>query len=100
MKKNLTPKKHSLPLLVSLALLLLLLLPSSSMAMNSANFRLDWFAPMTGVGGASNSPNYAMNLTIGQTVAGQGASAGYAVNLGFWQKWSAPAQYLPVVVRP
>ena len=98
MKKNLAPKKPSPTALVLLALLLLLLLPSSGRAMNSANFRLDWYSPMTGVGGVSSSPNYSMNLTVGQTVAGLEASPGYAVNLGFWQEWVTPL-FLPIVVK-
>jgi len=100
MKKNLAPKKPSPTALVLLALLLLLLLPSSGIAMNSANYRLDWFAPMTGTGGASSSPNYSLNLTVGQTVTGPESSPGYAVNLGFWQDWGALPLYLPFVVRP
>lgn len=100
MKKNLALKKPSPTALVLLALLLLLLLPSSGKAMNSANYRLDWFAPMTGTGGASISLNYSMDLTVGQTVTGSEASPGYAMNLGYWQDWDALPLFLPFVRRP
>ncbi len=99
MKKDMFPKKRSTIALVLVALILLLLLPSSGRAMNSANYRLDWFAPMTGTGGASSSPNFSLNLTVGQTVTGQEASPGYAMNLGFWQEWSGGPLFLPLVLR-
>ena len=100
MEKNLAPMKPSPAALFLLALMLLLLLPSSGTAMNSAGYRLDWFAPMTGTGGASSSANYSMNLTVGQTVTGLEASPGYALNLGYWQDWRGLSLYLPFVVRP
>ena len=99
MKKNMAGKKRSTTALVLLALLLLLLLPSSGRAMNSAGYRLDWLVPMTGTGGAASSPNFSLNLTVGQTVTGQEASPGYAMNLGYWQNWNEPALFLPLVVR-
>ncbi len=100
MKFNLVPRKRSTAVLVLLALLVLLLLPSSGRAMNSANFRLDWFAPMTGTGGALSSPNFSMNLTVGQTVTGSEASSGYAMNLGYWQNWNPLPVLLPIAVKP
>ncbi len=99
MKKNLLPRKPRSMALVLLALLLLLLLPSSGGAMNSAGYRLDWYAPMTSTGGAASSANYSLNLTVGQTVAGPEASSSYALNLGYWQSWFTK-QYLPIVVGP
>ena len=99
MKKNLAAKKRSTTALVLLALLLLLTLPSSGRAMNSANYRLDWYSPMTGVGGTSSSPNFSLSLTVGQSVTGRQASPGFAVNLGFWQDWGAAPVFLPYVVR-
>ncbi len=97
MKKNQVAKKPSLATLV-LLVLLLLLLTSSGRAMNSSQYRLDWFAPMTGTGGASSSPNFSLSLTVGQTVTGAQGSPGYAMNLGFWQNWSSSV-FLPIVVK-
>ncbi len=100
MKINLLPRKRSTSVFLLLAFLLLLLPPSSGTAMFSANFRLDWFAPMTGTGGASTSLNYNMDLTVGQTVTGPAASTGFAVKLGYWQTWQPVTVYLPVAVKP
>ncbi len=100
MKKNLVGKKPFSITLVLLALLLLLLLPSSGRAMDSVHYRLDWFAPMTGTGGGASSPNYRLDLTVGQTVTGLEASPGFALDLGYWQNWKGPTQYLPIVARP
>ncbi len=94
------PRKRSTAALVLLALLLLLLVPSSGTAMYSANFRIDWFAPMTGTGGPSISPNFGMNLTVGQTITGHVVSTGFAVNLGYWQNWDPLSVFLPVVIKP
>jgi len=84
-----------------LAVLLCILLSSNALAMESTNYRLDWFTPLTsGGGGAASSANYAINLTIGQTVVGALSSANYGVGLGYW--YGAATQYkvfLPVVLR-
>ncbi len=54
-----------------MTLVVLLLLASGALAMSSANYRLNWFTPMTGNGGDEiSSANYAANFTVGQTVVG------------------------------
>ena len=86
---------------VSLVLLCLLvmLLASSAHAMQSTNYRLDWFVPLTGSGGTAASTHYAAQLTVGQSVSGAGMQ--YNNGLGFWygvyMEW---LRYLPVVLRP
>lgn len=66
-------------------LVILLLLSNNALAMFSTNYRLDWFTPLTGGGGGpASSTNYAVNLTIGQTVTGAASSTNYGVSLGFW----------------
>ena len=45
--------------------------------MSSANYRLDWFVPLTGSGGAASSANYAANFTVGQTAIGGSTSTNY-----------------------
>ena len=79
---------------------LLLLIFGNAGAMSSDNYRLDWLAPLTGGGGPAGSANYAVNLTVGQTVIGAASSASYASGLGYW--YGAVAQhriYLPLLER-
>jgi len=86
---------------ILLALTAILLLAGSVLAMSSTNYRLDWFTPMTGGGGApASSASYAVNLTVGQTVIGASSSANYGAGLGYW--YGAVAQFrifLPVVLK-
>ena len=79
---------------------LLLLITANAGAMSSDNYRLDWLAPLTGGGGPAGSANYAVNLTVGQTVIGASSSASYASGLGYW--YGAVVQnniYLPLIQR-
>lgn len=86
---------------ILLALTAILLLAGSALAMSSTNYRLDWFTPMTGGGGApASSASYAVNFTVGQTAIGASSSANYGVGLGYW--YGAAAQFrifLPVVLK-
>ncbi len=93
-------RRITILLLLALAALLLLMAGSAG-AMFSANYRLDWFTPMTGGGGApASSASYAVNLTVGQTAIGASSSANYGAGLGYW--YGAVAQFrifLPVVLK-
>jgi len=82
-------------------LLVLLLLASSVQAMSSANYKLEWFTPLTtGGGGPASSTHYAVNLTIGQTVVGRSASADYHASLGYWEGlFTGGWIYLPLTMR-
>ena len=84
---------------LALLCLLVMLLVSSAHAMESTNYRLDWFAPLTGGGGAAASTNYAAQVTVGQAISGAGVQ--YNNGLGYWYgtflEW---LRYLPVVLRP
>ena len=86
---------------VLLALTAILLLAGNALAISSTNYRLDWFTPMTGGGGApASSASYAVNFTIGQTAIGASSSANYGAGLGYW--YGAAAQFrifLPVVLK-
>lgn len=86
---------------LALTLLLLLLLTNATAAMESANYRLDWFTPLTGGGGgAASSANYAINVTVGQSVAGVSSGANHEVCLGYWCGGAAQYRiYLPLVLR-
>lgn len=67
------------------SLLCALLLSGLALAMSSANYKLDWFTPLTGGGGGpASSANYAVNFTVGQSVIGAADSASYAGCLGYW----------------
>jgi hypothetical protein len=86
-------------LLLTLAAFLLLV--SSALAMESANYRLDWFTPLTGGGGgAASSDSYAVNLTVGQTAIGASSSTSYGGCLGYWCGTAVEHRiYLPLVLR-
>ena len=86
---------------VLLALTAILLLAGSALAMSSTSYRLDWFTPMTGGGGApASSASYAVNFTVGQTAIGVASSSSYRACLGYWcgavGQWRV---YLPLVLR-
>jgi hypothetical protein len=84
-----------------LALVAVLLLAGATLAMESDNYRLDWFAPLTsGVGGAASSSHYAVNLTVGQSAIGTSDSTTYRGCLGYWCGTAAEYKlYLPAVFR-
>jgi peptidoglycan/LPS O-acetylase OafA/YrhL len=85
-----------------LALAALLLLAGSTLAMESDNYQLAWFTPLTsGGGGAASSTNYAINLTVGQTAIQASSSANYGACLGYWCG-AAEVEYeifLPLLMR-
>jgi hypothetical protein len=90
-------------LLIAVIVVLLggLLLSQIALAMSSANYHLDWFAPLTsGGGGAASSANYAVNLTIGQSATGASSSANYEVGLGYWYGATGSYRvYLPLILK-
>jgi hypothetical protein len=70
--------------LICIAVLAVVLVAAQvAQAMASANYRLDWFAPLTASGGAGASTNYKMNIVIGQTVSQNSASSGYKAQMGY-----------------
>jgi len=80
----------------------LLLLTGATLAMESDNYALEWFTPLTSNGGGSaSSANYAINFTVGQTVIGASDSASYAGCLGYWCNGGTAEHriYLPLVLR-
>ena len=91
--------------ILSLVIILTLLLSSSAphaYAMESPNYRMDWLVPLSGGGGVSQSANYAVHLTYGQTAVGSVDSTGYRANLGYWYgvllDWWMHVR-LPIVIR-
>lgn len=80
--------------------LVLLLLTGSALAMSSANYKLDWFVPLTGGGGGpAKSANYAINFTVGQSAIGLSSSANYRAGLGYWYGIVQYRIYLPLTLR-
>jgi hypothetical protein len=88
-------------LLILLVLIALLLYASSAVAMSSTHYRLDWFTPLTaGGGGIANSPHYAVNLTIGQTVIGSSSGTNYKTGLGYWYGAGGTSRiFMPIVLK-
>ena len=92
-------KTRRLTLLLA-CLLCALALVGSVLAMSSDNYRLDWFIPLTGGGGAASSTNYAIHLTVGQTAIGASSSTGYGACLGYWCGiMEGHKIYLPLTLR-
>jgi len=83
------------------ALLCGLLLAGVALAMESDNYRLDWFTPLTGGGGgAASSANYAVNFTVGQSAIGASSSTNYGGCLGYWCGADVEYKiYLPLVLQ-
>ena len=97
-------KRRALILLIGL--LCAVLLTSNVLAMSSSNYILDWFTPLTGGGGGeAASDNYAVNLTIGQTITGASGSSQVNAGLGYWRGGTGPVGeyswhvYLPLIMR-
>ena len=86
---------------ILLAVIALLLLAGSALAMRSNNYWLDWFTPLTGGGGGpTSSTNYAANFTVGQTATGLSSSTNYEAGLGYWYGTAGAHKiYLPLVMR-
>jgi hypothetical protein len=78
-----------------------LLLAGAALAMESDNYQLNWFTPLTGSGGGSaSSDNYAINFTVGQTVIGASDSDSYEGCLGYWCSGASEHRiYLPLALR-
>lgn len=77
--------KRTLIVIVVAGALLCGLLAGVALAMESDNYRLDWFTPLTGGGGgAASSAHYAVNLTVGQSAIGASDSTNYESCLGYW----------------
>jgi hypothetical protein len=84
-----------------IALVTLLLLAGSALAMDSETYSLDWFTPMTGSGGGANSANYAASFTVGQSAIGDFSSTNYESCLGYWCGIGVGEYriYLPLTLR-
>jgi len=91
--------RRSLPF--AIVLLCALVLAGSVLAMDSTNYWLDWFTPLTGGGGGpASSTNYAVNFTVGQTAIGLSSSTNYGVGLGYWYGVEAGYKiYLPLILK-
>ena len=88
-------------IMICVLLVAMLLMASTSWAMSSPNFHLDWFTPMDGGGGGpASSANYAANFTIGQTAIGTSNSDHYGTRLGYWYGALLKAlNFLPLMTK-
>lgn len=87
-------------LLILILVACLVLVTSSGFSMFSSNYRLDWYPPLTGSGGVTQSAHYIISFTVGQTASGAVAGGGNQIGLGFWP--GVPVEFLirlPVVKR-
>lgn len=83
-----------------LILAVLLVFAGGVLAMSSANYRIDWFNPLTGGGGGPvSSANYAMNFTIGQSVSGSSTSTNHRGCLGYWCGEFVYRVFLPILLN-
>ena len=89
------------PILGLAAMLNSLLLAGAVLAAPAATEITRWV--MAGGGGHSQTGVYTLDGTIGQSVVGQAAVAGYELSSGFWVTAGSPAGgeriYLPLVLR-
>jgi hypothetical protein len=83
------------------ALVLLLVLSGSLLAISSANYRLDWYTPMTtGGGGNAGSTHYAIQFSVGQTATTQSTSTNFKAAMGFWYGIDRGTKlYLPIIAK-
>jgi hypothetical protein len=83
------------------ALVLVLLVSISALAMSSPSYRLDWFVQLSGGGGGgrSSSTSYDANFTVGQVAAGPSHSAGYKAGLGYWYGIYPYAVFMPSAMK-
>lgn len=84
-----------------LTLVAVFVLAGGVLAMESTNYKLPWFMPLTsGGGGETSSTNYAVNLTVGQSAIGAATSTNYAACLGYWCDGEVEhTVFLPLVLR-
>ena len=70
------------------------------LAMSSPAFALIWFTPGTsGGGGQIASTNYAVNFTVGQSIAGATTAGQFAAHLGYWFMEENYGAFLPLAAR-
>ncbi|MFO7538760.1 MAG: hypothetical protein R6X32_11990 [Chloroflexota bacterium] len=92
--------KHRALFLALLFLLLISLLGTVVWAQTSAGFNLEWHVIGSG-GQASNSTNYRLNGTIGQSAASppSASSERFALSSGYWYAGTETIIYLPAVIK-
>lgn len=86
-------------IMLFLILIALLLLVSSVLTMESTNYKLTWFTPLSSSGGEANSATYEANFTVGQAVIGTSSSTNNESCLGYWCGIEGYRIYLPAVLK-
>jgi len=78
-----------------------LLLTVTSTALADASRHITWYVMSSG-GGQMESPNYALDTTVGQPAVGLSFSPNYTLGSGFWYVVSVPRAarlFLPVLLK-
>lgn len=68
-------------------------------AMNSTNYRLEWYTPLTGSGGTMSSTNYKMDFTIGQSASINQMESTNRACLGYWCGLIDWRIFLPIILK-
>ena len=85
---------------ILMALVIVLALAGTALAMSSSHYALNWYTPMTGSGGSAASAHYAVNFTVGQSAIGTYSGQHNSACLGYWCGVAEEQQqhfYLPLV---
>ena len=77
-------KTRHLLTIAAIAVLLTGLLAATAGTQTSDNYAAERVLTNSNGAGEASSDNYAVSLTVGQTVTGSATSASYGVGLGFW----------------
>lgn len=86
-------------LILLLIIILGLWVTPNVLAVESPNYRLEWFTPLTGSGGQMSSVNYQIEFSLGQTAIGAPKSSNYSLCLGFWCRELMGQVFLPLILR-
>ena len=86
--------------LVLLVVIVCLALAARAQAAASPGYHIDWLNVAAGAAGSAGSAHYAADLSVGQSVLGEGANSSYRGMWGFWVVVDALWRVLvPLVTR-
>ncbi len=86
-------------LFLTACLLVCAFLANKVSAMDSTNYRLDWYTPLTGSGGSLSSTNYKMDFTVGQSVSINLMASASRACMGYWCGIIDWRIFLPLILR-
>lgn len=68
-------------------------------AMDSTNYRLEWYTPLTGSGGSMSSTNYKLDFTVGQSASINIMDSTNRACLGYWCGLIDWRVFLPLILK-